>query len=460
MEKFLDNTRKKLVYIPHWLIRYEEETGNSKTGNLFIFLIGWFDTGSRDESDRLDDGVYIPHWLIRYQTTSYILNGGWGLYSSLVDSIRSLSMIISSITRKFIFLIGWFDTSLRANLWSRPLVYIPHWLIRYHVVYHYDSAYTGFIFLIGWFDTQPCSNPLIRRDLFIFLIGWFDTLSSRDMIRLRWRLYSSLVDSIRDDPSSQTSENMFIFLIGWFDTDAYQDHEKETLSRLYSSLVDSIPFKIRRYGHFPGLYSSLVDSIPSSLSRSILFVLPGLYSSLVDSIQNRLLLPSSGSLVYIPHWLIRYRHVRSIYRVGRLFIFLIGWFDTFGWQLDVFRCLVYIPHWLIRYRRPIDDDDDDDGLYSSLVDSIPFPVPVSKPHDRLYSSLVDSILNDDIYFTCTSCLYSSLVDSILNESHIACIVSWFIFLIGWFDTLIGETSFVHFFVYIPHWLIRYLAGDA
>jgi len=126
---------------------------------MFIFLIGWFDT-RRDETIRELYKVYIPHWLIRYMRAISPFANTPCLYSSLVDSIRKKSHSLNALVL-FIFLIGWFDTKM--------------------LIFH--RYIVQFIFLVGWFDTE-----------------WWD-----DVWPLLTGLYSSLVDSIRENRISQGS---------------------------------------------------------------------------------------------------------------------------------------------------------------------------------------------------------------------------------------------------------------
>ena len=166
-------------------------------------------------------------------------------------------------------------------------VYIPHWLIRYKIL---EGTRKGcFVYIPHWLIRyKQTSADFDCEHRFIFLIGWFDTISKR-MQASSSRLYSSLVDSIRQGRAFSKE----VMLMG-----------------LYSSLVDSIPYRVSCLMSYPCLYSSLVDSI------------------LPADVQAQ----ASRLKVYIPHWLIRYSHSCSAYRrLHERFIFLIGWFDT-GWS--------------------------------------------------------------------------------------------------------------------------------
>jgi len=161
------------------------------------------------------------------------------------------------------------------------------------------------------------------------------------------------------------------------------------------------------------------------------------------------------------------------------FIFLIGWFDTRGLQAKRQLCSVYIPHWLIRYLTGWLTIRAKPCLYSSLVDSI--RGWSRRPHGELHVYIPHWLIRYTFYKlwkqdifplsifligwfdtrrlgfgpSLWDCLYSSLVDSIQNNNFFGSDVEMFIFLIGWFDTKPSQGVSHNFYVYIPHWLIRY-----
>jgi len=389
---------------------------------------------------RLFGIAYIPRWLIRYRTTTSSEVMSRCLYSSLVDSIPN-RVRVCLITFTFIFLIGWFDTKLDDvrerdakdrfifligwfdtavqvevyEVWRG--VYIPHWLIRYTIRIwikqgKLEGLYSSLVDSIPENRVWKCAFERV------YIPHWLIRYSPTITILARgYCLYSSLVDSIPNRVRVCLITFTFIFLIGWFDTKLDDVRERDAKDRfifLIGWFDTIVKFTFREFVQF----IFLIGWFDTHYRNNLVTEIKSLYSSLVDSIRS----PRSAgrSKVYIPHWLIRYRRFTIPACFISTFIFLIGWFDTFILSPRLLNrfSFIFLIGWFDTKFLNLKAAQDTICLYSSLVDSIQYQFLESGISSSVYIPhwLIRYRRLSWLRWVSGIRLYSSLVDSIPSKT--------------------------------------------